>query len=128
MSEEIIKILDALGAKFGVVIDWTSENVLPYAKDLIGKYVSYELATSVAYIVLWIVLSIIGMAIARWSYHKADDEDLYIPLFIISGFCAAAIVLTCIIVGFVQTMDIIKCIAFPEKVIIDWLVRQGGVA
>lgn len=30
MSEEVIKILDALAEKFGLAIDWTSANVLPY--------------------------------------------------------------------------------------------------
>lgn len=30
MSDEIIKILDDLGQRFGVVIDWSSENVMPY--------------------------------------------------------------------------------------------------
>ena len=34
MSEEVIKILDNLGEKFGVAIDWTSENIAPYLTKL----------------------------------------------------------------------------------------------
>ena len=30
MSDEIIKVIDELGKRFGIVIDWSSENVLPY--------------------------------------------------------------------------------------------------
>ena len=30
MSNEIIKVLDALSDKLGIAVDWTSENVLPY--------------------------------------------------------------------------------------------------
>ena len=30
MESEAIKLLDALGEKFGLAIDWTSENVYPY--------------------------------------------------------------------------------------------------
>lgn len=30
MSEEVIKILDTIAEKFGLAIDWTSANVLPY--------------------------------------------------------------------------------------------------
>lgn len=30
MSVEVIKVLDALVEKFGIAIDWTSANVLPY--------------------------------------------------------------------------------------------------
>lgn len=40
MSEEVIKILDALAEKFGLAIDWTSANVLPYLQQLCDKYVT----------------------------------------------------------------------------------------
>lgn len=30
VSDQIINVLDALCEKFGLVIDWTSENVVPY--------------------------------------------------------------------------------------------------
>ena len=37
MSEEIIKILDDLGRRFGILIDWSSKNILPYLQDLIPR-------------------------------------------------------------------------------------------
>lgn len=37
MSEEIIKILDHIGSKFGVAIDWTDKNVMPYLQELADK-------------------------------------------------------------------------------------------
>ena len=37
MSEKIIKVIDALADKFGLAIDWTSANVMPYVQDLTGK-------------------------------------------------------------------------------------------
>lgn len=37
MGEEIIKVLDALAEKFGLAIDWTSNNVIPYLETLCGK-------------------------------------------------------------------------------------------
>ena len=46
MSEEIIKVLDALAEKFGVAVDWTSANVIPYLEQLCSKCVNYEIATS----------------------------------------------------------------------------------
>lgn len=30
MSQEIINVLDNLGEKFGIAIDWSNENILPY--------------------------------------------------------------------------------------------------
>lgn len=34
MSEDIIKVLDNLAQKFGIAIDWTSQNAMPYLEDL----------------------------------------------------------------------------------------------
>lgn len=40
MSEQIIQVLDYLGKKLGLTIDWTSENVLPYVQTLCDKYIN----------------------------------------------------------------------------------------
>lgn len=47
MSDEIIKILDDLGQRFGIAIDWSSQNVMPYLQDLISRYIKYETMTSI---------------------------------------------------------------------------------
>ena len=39
MGEEIIKVLDHLDNQFGLAIDWTSDNVLPYLSELSNKYI-----------------------------------------------------------------------------------------
>ena len=46
MSEEIIKVLDYLGAQIGIAIDWSSENVWPQVTDILGRYRLFELATT----------------------------------------------------------------------------------
>lgn len=37
MNQQIIEIFDTLCEKFGVVIDWTSNNVLPQLQILVKK-------------------------------------------------------------------------------------------
>ena len=37
-SDEFIKVIDALGKKIGIVIDWTSENIMPYIVDLFERW------------------------------------------------------------------------------------------
>ena len=54
MSDDVIKILDALSEKIGLSIDWTSQNVVPYINQLCRKYVNYEITTSV----IWIILGV----------------------------------------------------------------------
>ena len=55
MSEEIIKVLDNLAERFGVAVDWTSTNVIPYLQELCSKYITYEIATSVTWLVIGIL-------------------------------------------------------------------------
>lgn len=56
MSEEIIKILDELGEKFGVAIDWTSENIAPYLTELYERAEKYLVVNSIATLIMCIVL------------------------------------------------------------------------
>ena len=51
MSNEIIKVLDTICDKFGLVIDWTSQNVTPYVEQLCEHIVQYELVSSAIYTV-----------------------------------------------------------------------------
>ena len=69
MSEEIIKVLDALAEKFGLAVDWTSANVVPYLEQLCGNYVNYEIATSVVRIMLWLLFFIVGIICSK-IVHK----------------------------------------------------------
>ena len=59
MSEEIIKVLDYIGDKLGIAIDWSSENVWPYVMDVLGRYRIMEIVINA----IWVVV-LIGMTIA----------------------------------------------------------------
>lgn len=127
MSEEIIKVLDALAEKFGLAVDWTSANVIPYLEQLCGKYVNYEIATSAIWLLFGIACLIFGRVLSkkiRYCFDKSDgmDEDNGYSW----GCVGAAIgfgVLTIIglIVVMTQVFDIATCFTFPEKIIIEEL-------
>lgn len=127
ISEEIIKVLDALSSKLGLAIDWTAENVMPYAQELIDRYVNFEIATSIFYIILWILMTIIGILIVRYAAPKAratqyDPEQLPFWVLTIGVVWAVIFCVVSIIVTAVQCMDIITCLVLPEKLIIDRFV------
>lgn len=126
MSEEVIKILDALAEKFGLAIDWTSANVLPYLQQLCGKYVTYEIATSVVWILIGICLLFVGKyAIGKTKYcygkYKKDWYSCYDVATILLGILTGCAIVGGIIVILCQTFDIVTCITFPEKIIIEEL-------
>ena len=128
VSDEIIKILDYLGDKFGVAVDWTDSEVLPYIEQICQKYIRYEIASSILWIIIAIVTCIVCTVIAKNLYHKIKDIMEYTPsrisdndilviilfillIFIVFGFICAIIY---------QIFDILTCITFPDKAIFDY--------
>lgn len=37
ISKEIIEVLDYIGSKVGITIDWTAENVIPYNTNIFDE-------------------------------------------------------------------------------------------
>lgn len=126
VSDQIIKVLDALCLKFGMAIDWTNENVIPYITTLCAKLISYEIWTSVAWIGIMVVLSIISTIIVvkyrifssdfvnKWDIVACILQCLFIVIWIGAVICVG-----------VQVFDIIKCVTFPEMYVFEYV--QGLV-
>lgn len=128
MSEEIIKVLDALADKFGIAADWTSANVVPYLEQLCGKYVNYEIATSVVWIMLGLLFFIVGIICYKivykhkdWgvTYYKTMSDDYFGRGLIYFGVISIFVVASLMVIT--QIFDIVTCFTFPEKIIIDEL-------
>lgn len=127
MSEEIIKVLDALAEKFGLAVDWTSANVIPYLEQLCGKYVNYEIATSV----VWLLLGIICLFTAKYGFKLTKNfikkyEEIkgcnYNDVWaVLSGIATGVLIIIGIVVPICQIFDIVTCFTFPEKIIIEEL-------
>lgn len=45
-SEQIIAVLDHLGEKLGIAIDWTTENIMPYLEQLFKRYATLKITYS----------------------------------------------------------------------------------
>lgn len=124
ISNEIIKVIDALAEKFGVAVDWTSENVIPYLEQLCDKYINYEIATSV----VWIVFGVFLISSCEWGlkiaqYCEAEsEEDEWSDLDLIAVFVGVGTIIAVvsgIAVVITQLFDIVTCLTFPEKIILD---------
>ena len=125
-SEEIINVLDYLGNKMGIAIDWTSSNVLPYIEQLCAKYITWEIATSIVWIVLGTLLLLlcpIFIKLGRYAKKKYEKlrysswDELEIFFYVCAAFCVI-LSLPCIIT---QIFDITKCVCFPEMQIYEYI-------
>ena len=141
VSDEIIKVLDALCEKFGIAIDWTATNVLPYITTLFAKLVSWEIWSSVAWMGIMLFLSIASIIAAKrlCPIFKAclekDARNYDIGWSVGSVFAIIGLIginLATIIVIGEQVMDIIKCVTFPEMHVFEYIKglvdsgAQGG--
>lgn len=125
ISNEIIKVLDALCDKFGIAVDWSSDNIVPYIEILFEKCINHEVASSL----FWILLAFLGLCIGVYFYihgkaiYKATEE--------VEGMgsinIGAILVLVAIVIIAVQIFDLIKCSTFPESVIIDKMIHYSNL-
>ena len=74
ISKEVITILDYLGEKLGVSIDWTSQNVMPYVQEFAQRYIKYDIASSALWLVVCLLIDITVIAISVKLYKTARKE------------------------------------------------------
>ena len=143
MSDEIIKILDDLAERFGVAIDWTAENVMPYLKDLFGSLVTFEIIQSAIWIVVSVLAIISCIVSGKMLYtsnircREIKDETMFHywskgweEVRIKDGMGAAILTIT-IIVGLiaiftftVNVNDLLRWSFIPEFQIIEWITEK----
>ncbi|NFH00763.1 hypothetical protein FC831_10630 [Clostridium botulinum] len=124
-SEQVIQIIDKLCEKFGIVLDWSSANAIPYIQELSNRLIKYEVFTSL----IWVILAILMISASylflikstkRYKNNNKYDtfsEELFIFSLILFVFCSIfgiAIILN-------QSFDIVQALTIPEKTIIDYL-------
>lgn len=114
VSSQIIEVLNDLCMKFGIAIDWSAKNVVPYAQELAAKFISWEIATSWMWIVVGVVITIVGFILVLADYKTQFMDGFAIFL----GVVIIALAMTLIVI---QAYDIITCTHFPELKFYDFL-------
>ena len=112
VSSQIIEVLDHLATKFGVAIDWTAENVIPYLEQLAGKYINWEIAISVMWIVVGVLFITFGVVMIIVDYKQLDDGMLAV--------IGVVLIIIALIIICTQVVDILTCKYLPEKMIFEY--------
>lgn len=129
VSEQIIQVIDALCEKFGIAINWTSENVIPYIETLCGKLITYEISTSIVWIVIMVLTSVASIIatkklapIFKRGIERQSTYEIGWSVFSIFAVIALVIVNLSAIGRIIdEAMDIIKCATFPEMYIFEYV-------
>ena len=59
ISSEITNILNDLGSRLGVAVDWSSQNVMPYLQELVSRIAKLQIVNSI----VWLIIAIISVVI-----------------------------------------------------------------
>ena len=131
VSEQIIQVIDALCEKFGIAINWTGENVIPYLEILCRKLITYEIATSIVWMVIMTLASIGSiMATKRFYSTFRDGWKRNAKSYCDVGWQLASVFAIMVLIGInvaticvliTQIIDIIKCATFPEMYIFEYI-------
>lgn len=130
MSEEIIKVLDELGKRFGIVIDWSNQNIIPYLQELLKRFICYRNITACVWIIVSIAMTISGVVmfkfLNKWkksdNYNKdyCSNDDLLADLGYIFSICIIALGIG-LIIG--NMLGIVKNVCMPEMVVYEYITN-----
>ena len=124
MSSEVSEVLNTLGEKFGLFVDWSQQNVQPYIEDLIQRVAQYKIATNICgLVILTLIITASTIMIIRFCKMKSsgritvNNDEFEIGLMVVSAVC----LIMGIIISIFVIQDIFKCYYIPEMVFIKEL-------
>lgn len=69
-SEQLIHLIDEFAKRIGIIIDWTSDNVIPYLHDLITRYGQFHLAINSIMFIICLLVAILCV----WGWLKEIER------------------------------------------------------
>lgn len=124
MSSEVSEVLNALGEKFGLFVDWSQQNAQPYIEDLMQRVVQYRIVSHICWLVFMILLMIVS-AILISRFIKMNNNNKITFENCVEEGSLFFISIICLIFGFIASISkigsIIECYYMPEMVFIEEL-------
>ena len=108
------QILRELGEQFGLMIDWSNENIIPYLKELAQRVVQYETWQSIFWLVIGILTIILGIVLIILELKCILNVDGFLTFL---GFIGIVVGIGIICS---QINDILLCKYLPEKILLRY--------
>lgn len=124
---EIEKALDQLAEKFGIVVDWSQDNIYPYIRDILNRYRTASIVQDAVTIVLFVLGAILATLVLKYIF-KQDRK--YIISADADDFISAIIIAVCIVwllifvpATILNIYDITEWIFVPETQFVKELAK-----
>lgn len=143
MSQQIIEVLEYLFEKFGIAVDWTAANIMPYVQQLAEKITTYNIVYSALNVVVTGLLLIgccIYARILYGSYKRCYTTEKDTVLFVantnwhdeytgcemnltamISSAVAITVAIVCAVLFGIFVDCLLRWIFIPELQLVDYI-------
>ena len=118
-NNKILEVLQYIGEQFGIVIDWSSENVMPYVQSLIVRIGEYEFYSSLTLAIISFIISFVLLIalpkiilVTKKSFEE-DNELLCISMGFLTGISICALPIT-FVLGCTEVNEAIEAKFLPE--------------
>lgn len=126
MNNEFTKALDAVCDKFGIAVDWSSKNVVPYVQELSTRVVHFKMASAVFFVVLGVLMLISTILWVKWIKYcdRRYKEEEWSNWDLTNGLSVGACIIWIVVAVYIvltSAYDIVTYSVFPEKALIDFI-------
>lgn len=114
LADGIIQIINDLATKFGIIIDWSADNIMPYLNVLFDKFIAWKTSTAILFICIagFLFLVTAALAITDFAIGYADGV---LGIFMLIG------AVICLVWLCINIYRLIQIQTFPELVAIDYI-------
>lgn len=123
MNNKVIEVLDYMGEKLGIAIDWTADNVMPQVMEFLGRYRIYGITYDCVWLLVFVAMIILPLYLCSKIYkqYKAKDGFFYYEDF---STCFATIaggiaVVVGVVGSIADVFEIIKWVVIPEMKFVE---------
>ena len=120
-GDQIINVLNVACEKVGMAIDWTSDNVIPYAEDFYRRFIMYTVTKTITSMIVVVILFIICVALLKKVKKNRlnIDEKCGAGVFWIAYLVILFFICVISRCFFEMSDTLIECFTIPEKVVFD---------
>lgn len=108
------QVLQKIGEQFGLMLDWSNENIIPYLKELAQRVVQYETWQSIFWLIIGVLIIILGIVFIILESKGILDAEGFLTVIGFIGI-VVGIVIICS-----QIDDILLCKYLPEKILLRY--------
>lgn len=116
-SEQFIQVMDEVFKRVGIMVDWTSQNVMPHLADFAERFIQYQIFTNAIIAISLVVAFIVCLILTIVGNKRSWDLRVFL-------FGMATVSLGIVCVGALPYLihNIIQAVFIPEMTIIKELM------